>query len=89
MSIAMVFLVPPPIMVFLLFVLIMCLGLHRILKSTTHTHRLMDHFHFLAFFCLTFLPMDIGLLCLSLIDIKLGIINRSYNYSLLVWLAMD
>jgi hypothetical protein len=46
----MVFLAPPPLaLVFLLSVLLVCPNLHRILKLITHTRRLLDHFHFLAF----------------------------------------
>jgi hypothetical protein len=38
-------------------------------------------------FCLTLLLMNIGLLCSSLIDILLDVINKSYSSSLLVRLA--
>jgi hypothetical protein len=43
----------------------------------------------LAISCVRFLPMNIGLVCSSPIDILLGIINGSCNYSLLNLLAMD
>jgi hypothetical protein len=90
MSIVMVFLAPPPLaMVFLIYILPVHPNLHCILKYVTYTCCLFNHFHFLATSCLMFLPMNIGLLCSSLINILLGIMNKPYNCSLSVWLTID
>jgi hypothetical protein len=43
----------------------------------------------LATFCLTFLPLNIGMLCSSPIDILHGVINGFYSCGLLVWLATN
>ncbi len=38
----------------------MLLGLHCILKLTTHIHHHLDHFHFITTSCMRLLPMNIG-----------------------------
>ncbi len=50
-------------------------------KLTIHTRHHLDHFQTLATSCMRLLPMNIGLLYSSPIDIILGIINGSYSLS--------
>jgi hypothetical protein len=79
---------PPPLGL-LLYVRPMLIGLRYIFKLTTHTHHQLDHFHSLATSCVKFLPMNIGLLCSSPIDIMLGVINGFYSCSLSILLTTD
>jgi hypothetical protein len=82
------FLLPPPLRV-LLSIQLMLLSLHRILKLATHTCHQLDHFHSLATSYMRFLPMNIGPVNLSPIDIMVGVINGSYSFNLLVQLATN
>jgi hypothetical protein len=90
MLIAMVFLAPlPPPLGFLLSIRPMLLGLHHIFKLATYTCHHLDHFHSLATSCVRLLPMNIGLLYSSPIDIMLSIINGCYSCSLSILLATN
>ncbi len=81
----MVFLALPPPLGFLLFPLLVHLGLHHILKQATHIHR---HFHFLTTSYVRVLPINIGLFYLSLTYILFGVIKKSCSYGLSIRLAM-
>ncbi len=89
MLIAILSLAPLPPLEFLLSFLLVCLSLHHIFKQAFHTRCHLYHFHFLSTSYVRFLLMNIGSLCLSPTCIMFGVINRSYNFALLILLAID
>jgi hypothetical protein len=90
MPMAMVFSSPPLLPLgFFLCLIIMHLCLHCIFKYATHTHHLLDHWHFLATYFMRLLSIQIAPHGSFTTNILFGIVHASCSCGLSIPLAMN